>query len=298
MKIAVLASPESWYVRDLARAAAARHEIVQAPFDQISSCTEFSASQAKYETHVSAGPIDLSSFEAVLVRTMPPGSLEQVVFRMDALAALEQAGVLVLNPPKAIEAAVDKFLTTARLAAGGLPTPRTLVCQTVDAAMEAFERLGRDVIVKPIFGGEGRGITRVSDDAIAWRVFSTIIQLRAVIYLQEFVSHSGYDLRVLLIGDEPFAMRRESASDYRTNISRGAIGKPHKLTDEELELARRSASLIGAPLAGVDLLRDASGKLYVIEVNGVPGWQATSRVLGIDIAAKVLAYVETLGGKR
>ena len=94
---------------------------------------------------------------------MPPGSLEQVVFRMDLLARLEAAGTWSFNPARAIEAAVDKYLTTARLAAAGLPVPRTGVCQTVEDALAGFDALGGDVVLKPLFGGEGRGIARLAD---------------------------------------------------------------------------------------------------------------------------------------
>ena len=88
---------------------------------------------------------------------MPAGSLEQVVFRMDIL---HSAKVPVLNPPRAVETCVDKFLTSARLAAAGLPTPETTACQTADDALAAFAELGGDVVVKPLFGAEGRGIAR------------------------------------------------------------------------------------------------------------------------------------------
>src|SRR5207237_7469693 len=108
-------------------------------------------------------PASLSDYDGVLVRTMPPGSLEQVVFRMDVLHRLERRGVRVLNPPLAVEACVDKYVTTARLEAAGLPVPPTIVCQHADDALEAFTALGGDVVVKPLFGSEGRGMVRVSD---------------------------------------------------------------------------------------------------------------------------------------
>ena len=69
---------------------------------------------------ITCGGRDLAEFDAVLVRTMPPGSLEQVVFRMDCLGRYEAAGGVVINPARAIEAAVDKFLTSAKLQAAGL----------------------------------------------------------------------------------------------------------------------------------------------------------------------------------
>src|SRR5207249_6795759 len=134
-------------------------------------------------------PLDLTEFNAVIIRTMPPGSLEQVVYRMDVLARLEGAGVVVLNSAKSVECAVDKYLTTARLEAAGLPVPATVVCENSEDALAAFERLGSDVVVKPIFGSEGRGILRVSDPDLALRTFRTLERLQAVLYLQQFVDH-------------------------------------------------------------------------------------------------------------
>lgn len=185
MKIAVLASPDSWYARDLQRAAKLDHQVVILPFSQIQ--TELDQDRLRI---TSAGS-DLLSFDAVIVRTMPVGSLEQVVFRMDALAGCEASGVLVVNPAKAIEAAVDKYLTSAKIVQAGLLSPRTCVCQTVDEAMEAFEKLGKNVVVKPLFGSEGRGITRVSDIDLAHRAFKLLAQIGAVMYLQEFIDHEG-----------------------------------------------------------------------------------------------------------
>ncbi len=284
MRIAVLASPKSWYLADLRRAAGAHHEITPLPFTALVGAVGAASS-------VTCQGVALTQFDAVLVRTMPPGSLEQVVFRMDVLAQLERAGVLVLNPPRAIEAAVDKYLATVRLAEAGLLVPSTIVCQTVDDAMAAFSNLNSDVVLKPLFGSEGRGIARLNDEALALRAFQMLTQLGAVLYLQEFIPHPGYDLRILKIGPRYFGIRRENPHDWRTNVSRGATASRLELTPKLLELAERAAGAIGAPLAGVDLLPGSDGQLYAIEVNAVPGWQAVARALEVDVAAAVLEYV-------
>jgi RimK family alpha-L-glutamate ligase len=286
MRFAVLASPESWYLKDLARAAAGRHDLLPVTFSDLASTLSSAGAT------VASGPTPLDSVDAVIVRTMPPGSLEQVVFRMDALARLEAAGVVVINPPKALEVAVDKYLTSARLAAAGLAIPHTIVCQTAEAAMAAFAMLGGDVVLKPLFGAEGRGITRLTDEALALRAFKMLEQLGAVLYLQEFIAHEGCDLRLLVIGRRVLGMRRRNPLDWRTNISRGAIAEPLEVTDELADLAHRAAAAVGAPLAGVDLLPSLDGRLYTIEVNAVPGWRALARALRIDAAALVLEYVE------
>ena len=160
--------------------------------------------------------------------------------------------------------------------------------------MAAFETLGGDVVVKPLFGSEGRGIARLQDEALAGRAFRMLAQLGGVLYVQEFIPHEGYDLRVLVIGERMFAMRRRSETDWRTNISRGAIAEPVELTAEMSRVARQVADAIGAPVAGVDLLPTRDGTLYAIEVNAVPGWKALAAALDVDIARIVLDYVEHL----
>jgi RimK family alpha-L-glutamate ligase len=289
LRLAVLAAPESWYARDLARAAA-DHEIVTLPFSAISAAV-LPTSDLRPPTSVLTAGRNLADFDAVLVRTMPPGSLEQVVFRMDCLARYEAAGGVVINPARAVEAAVDKFLTTAKLHAAGLLTPHTICCQTADEAMAAFAELGGDVVLKPLFGSEGRGITRLNDEALALRAFKMLAQLGAVLYLQEFIPHEGHDIRLLVIGQRVLAVRRHNKLDWRTNISRGATAEPFTPDDALIEMAKRAASAVGAPLAGVDLLPGKDGQLYTIEVNAVPGWKGLAKALNIDVARLVLDFV-------
>ena len=287
MKIALLGSSASWYFLDLVRAAAGRHEIAAVTFKDLWSdvCTTWAS--------LESGGFDLKKAECVLVRTMPPGTLEQVVFRMDALAELEASGRLVINPPRGVEAAVDKYLTTMRLQRAGLLVPRTIVCQTADAAMSAFATLGRDVVMKPLFGGEGRGITRLADDGLAERAFRMIEQLGGVMYLQQFVPHEGCDLRLLVIGRRVLGIRRVNNLDWRTNVSRGAKAESLEVTPELAEIAHQAAAAVGLPLAGIDLLPGCDGRLYAIEVNAVPGWRALAAALKVDVARLVLKLVES-----
>lgn len=291
MRLAVLSSPTSWYFRDLERAAGAEHELRCLPFTQLRSRVggEDDWRSARY----AAGEANLEEFDAVLVRSMPPGSLEQVVVRMDILGQLHMAGVPVVNPPKALEAAIDKYVTSIRLAAAGFLTPRTVICQGSDAACEAFHELGGDVVVKPLFGGEGRGITRISDEALALRCFSMLEQLGAVHYVQEFIPHDGCDWRLLVIGERVYGIRRVNPHDWRTNVSRGAHTEPLEVDGDLRELALQASAAIGAPLAGIDVLPGKDGRRYLIEVNAVPGWRALARTLNVDIARGVLDYIES-----
>jgi ribosomal protein S6--L-glutamate ligase len=325
LRCAVLAAADSWYYADLKRAAADRHELTCVPFRSLASTVSVRKGEplrvrdpregeapALREGEAPAEPLnqlspavrieslgsDLNHFDAVLVRTMPPGSLEQVVFRMDALARIEQAGVPVINPPRAIECAVDKYLTTARLAEAGLPVPRTVACQTIEDGLQAFETLGRDVVLKPLFGSEGRGIARLTDEAFAERACRLLVGLGSVLYLQEFIAHEGFDIRVLVIGKQVLAMRRVNKLDWRTNVSRGAIAEAIEPTDEWVALARQSAQVVGASVAGVDLLTGRDGSTFVIEVNAVPGWRAMSDAHDRDIAAMVLEHAAEVAAQR
>lgn len=284
MHFAVICAPESWYLKDLRRAAADRFELSAVNFRDLTA--RLDASGPRF----TAGPLDLRQVDALLVRTMPPGTLEQVVYRMDVLGQLEAAGRVVLNPPRSIEAAVDKYLASAKLLAAGLTTPRTIICQTHEEALAAFEELGGDVVVKPLFGAEGRGIARVSDPALADRAFRMLAQLGAVLYVQQFIPHDGYDQRVLVVGRKMWGIERHNPNDWRTNVSRGAKATPLEVTAELAGLARRATDALGAQVAGVDLLPARDGNLYVLEVNAVPGWQALSRALSVDVAREVLEF--------
>ena len=289
MEIALLAQRTSWYGRELARAAAERgHRACQVDFPRLVG----SVGSAKRV--VTADGEDLLSFDAVVVRTMPAGSLEQVVYRMDALWRLSAAGVTVLNPPKALECAVDKYLALARLESSGLTVPPTVVCESAETALEAFEQLGGDVLVKPIFGSEGRGIVRVSDRELALRTFRTLARIGAVLYVQRFIENEGFDLRVLVLGDRVLgAMRRSANGDFRSNVSCRATAEEHRPTQDEVQTALGAAQACGAPFAGVDLLYGRDGTCYVIEVNAVPGWRAFARVTGVNVAAAVIASLES-----
>jgi RimK family alpha-L-glutamate ligase len=280
MRIAILSAGTGWHVQDLIRAA---NEL-----GHIAAAVDFRSLSAGVEI----APTTLSGFDAAIVRTIPAGSLEQVVFRMDVLHAASLRGLPILNPPRAVETCVDKYLTNVRLAAAGLPTPPTHVAQQAEDALAAFEQLDRDVVIKPVFGAEGRGMQRISDRELAWRTFRVLEQTGQLIYQQQFIPHPGHDLRVLVMGGKVrAAMQRKAANDWRTNVAQG--GTPHRieLSPRETDLAIRAAEAVGCPVAGVDLLPGPKGALYVIEVNAVPGWRALAPTCKIDVATEIVRFL-------
>jgi RimK family alpha-L-glutamate ligase len=233
-----------------------------------------------------------SSFDCVLVRILPRGSLEQIIFRVDALHLLAARGVRVLNSARAIERTVDKYYTSGLLAQAGLPTPRTRVCERADDALPAFEALGGDVIVKPLFGSMGQGLVRVQDPDVAYRVFKALDLAREVYYLQEALPHAGRDLRAFVLGGRVLAAMERVALGWRTNVARGGQPQPARLTPEQERLCLRAAEVVEAEYAGVDLLPAADGRDYLLEVNGIPGWQGLQTVTGTDIAGEIVAYLQ------
>src|SRR5215213_3889892 len=290
MRIALLSGGDGWHVRDLMRAAADLGHVAE-PVDFRRVIASVGEPGGLALGTIPDAP-DLDTFDAVIVRTMPPGSLEQVVFRMDRLHALAARGVPVLNPPRALEVCVDKYLALVRLRQAGLRVPDTIVCQHADGALEAFDALGRDVVVKPLFGSEGRGMVRVTDPELAWRTFRAIERTQAVLYLQKFVPHPGWDLRAFVLNGKVLAaMRRTARGDWRTNVAQGASTEPVTLTPDQEDLALRAAAAVGTVAAGVDLLPGPGGELYVIEVNAVPGWRALGPATGVDMARELIVAV-------
>jgi RimK family alpha-L-glutamate ligase len=234
-----------------------------------------------------SGTAELDQADAVLARIIPSGSLEQIIYRVDALHRLEDRGVRVMNSPRAIERTVDKFWTSALLEQCGLPTPETVVCESVEEAFAALRELG-DVIVKPLFGSMGLGMVRVSDEEMAYRVFRTIEHIRGVFYLQRTIDHEGRDIRAFVLGGRVLGAIERRSEGWRTNLARGGTARAVELPREWNNLAVRAAAAVGAEYAGVDLLPARDGTIYVLEVNGIPGWQGLQEATGLDVAGAVI----------
>lgn len=286
MRIAVLTSGRGWHARELERALGERgHECLTAPIARL-------VGRIGPELSLGVPDLQLETCDAVLVRGIPRGSLEQIVFRVDALHLLAASGVRVVNSAHAIERTVDKFFTSALLQRAGVPTPRTIACEGAEGALEAFVELGGDVIVKPLFGSRGLGMVRVQDPDLAYRVFHALEWERAVYYLQEALSHGGRDVRAFVLGDRVVAAMERIAGGWRTNVARGARVRPLELSPEQEQLCVQAARAVGADYAGVDLLPSAAGGQYVLEVNGIPGWQGLQSTTAIDLAAELVAHLE------
>ena len=289
MRIAVLAARTGWHTTELERAAAERgHQAVVLPYEGLVASIGPASGLRSRST-------ELDGVDAVLARIIPSGSLEQIIFRVDALHRLEDRDVRVMNSPRAIERTVDKFWTSALLEQCGVATPETVVCDSADEATAAFRALG-DVIVKPLFGSMGLGMVRVSDEEMAFRVFRTIEQIRGVYYLQRTIDHGGVDIRAFVVGGRVLGSIERRSTGWRTNLARGGSARSVVLSDEWSSLAVRAAAAVGADYAGVDLVADSDGKVYVLEVNGIPGWKGLQEATNIDVAGRLVDFLALQAG--
>jgi RimK family alpha-L-glutamate ligase len=287
VRIAVLAARTGWHTEQLERAASVRgHSATVLPYEGL-------VAEIGPSSGLQSRSIHLDDMDLVLARIIPSGSLEQIVFRVDALHRLEDRGTKVVNSPRTIERTVDKFWTSALLEQCGIPTPATVVCESPEAAMAAFRSMG-DIIVKPLFGSMGLGMVRVSEEETAYRVFRVLEQIRGVYYLQQAIEHDGVDLRVFVIGGRVIAAIERRSPGWRTNLARGGTARSITLTSEQSTLAVRAAAAVGADYAGVDLLPARDGPTYVLEVNGIPGWRGLHQATGIDVAGELLDYLASV----
>lgn len=299
-RVLVLGPSEGWHADQLRLAAQGKgmsiqwstYESLSTSFDgrgeQDVACAITSGDRLPALQESQLPVVSLRDFDVVLARTMPVGSLEQITFRLSALHSLVMEGRQVVNSPTALEIAIDKYRTLSRVARLGYQVPATRVVQTRREAMQAFDELGGDVVVKPLFGGEGRGVMRVSDRELAWFTFATLERIDAVLYVQAFVRPGGVDTRLLVIGDEIFAIRRYAVEGWKTNVSLGGRSEAVAISDEQHQLARSIADDIGMKIGSVDLLDCESGIPKVLEVNAVPGWKGAESALGFSIAERMM----------
>ena len=286
MRIGIITRNEDSYSTIQLHEALSRHDIQRVCFS-FPQCV----AHVGCKPSVKAGHLHLlEGLDALVIRPIGRGSLEELVFRMDMLYRLQRLGLYIVNSPEAIEHCVDKYDVLTILEENGIPVPRTAVTENIGEALQSFDELGSDVIVKPIFGSRGVGATRVIDREVASTVFSAIAFHHCVIYIQEFVNHGFSDIRAFVIGDRVVAAMRRIAESWKTNYSQGA--RPVALDlDKPLEdLAVKSARLIDCKIAGVDILEGPDGPV-VVDINSQPGWKGLQSVATVNIADEVVNFV-------
>jgi [lysine-biosynthesis-protein LysW]---L-2-aminoadipate ligase len=232
---------------------------------------------------------------------LPDVVLNRSVSHTRALyAALGYAhyGVPTVNTPSVVELAGDKVRTSLRLAERGVPTPRTVVALSPEAALKAVEAVGYPAVLKPAVGSWGRLMAKVDDPDSAEQVIEHKVALgspvHSVFYVQEYVPKPDRDLRVFVVGTEAIAAMYRRSSAWRTNAARGATAEEAPLSSELRELALRAAEAVGGGVLAVDLMESRRG-LVVHEVNPTPEFKTLAAATGADIAGKIVDYAVEVG---
>lgn len=225
--------------------------------------------------------------DAVFVRGVPGGTLEEVVLYLDILHALKLLNVPVYNDGQAIERSVDKAMTSFLLHQAGLPTPMTWALKNrADAIKIAEQELknGHFLITKPLFGSQGEGIRRIEKMTdLFWLTASN-----GVYYFQRFVHCSGdgfSDYRAFVINNRAVAIMRRRGKSWLNNVARGAACEAIDLDPAIAEIAIKAAKALAMEYAGVDIIQDRAGRYTVIEVNSIPAWKGLESVVAVNIAA-------------
>ena len=227
--------------------------------------------------------------KAALVRGFGAAVTQKIFFRLDILRAIEECNVKLINSRESLEVASDKFLTSVFLDNHKIPTPKTIICEDPIRALEGFEELGKDCVIKPLYGSKGVGITRLNDRGFAENVIFSLSKLNQVLYLQEFIEHHNRDIRILVLGDKVIAGMYRISDNWKTNINFGAKPEPIEITQELEDLAIKAATITRTEIAGVDIVESERGFL-VLEVNSIPGFTALQKVSKVNIAEEIVQY--------
>ncbi|MCB1507113.1 MAG: RimK family alpha-L-glutamate ligase [Hyphomicrobiaceae bacterium] len=241
-----------------------------------------------FDTRMACG-IDIPGFEGTLpdgafVRSVSTGSLEQITLRLGVLHALRESGVRVWNDARTIERCVDKSTATFLFQQAGLPVPPTRVGEGLPNAQRFMEEQRYDIVVKPLFGSQGNGVTRVSQaaDLPAPETVGNVYYAQR--YLRRVDETEFVDWRILVSGGRILAAMSRAGATWVTNIHQGATAAAFDYDEQMGSLALRACAAIGADYAGVDIIRDEAGNLMVLEINSNPAWKGLQSVTDVNIA--------------
>lgn len=215
-----------------------------------------------------------------------------------ATRCLAHYGVPTVNAPDVVELAGDKILTSLRLAERGVPTPRTVVALSPEAALRAVEQIGYPAVLKPAVGSWGRLMAKVDTPEQAEQLIEHKSALgspiHSIFYVQEFVPKPDRDLRAFVVGESVVAAMYRRSTDWRTNAARGATAEPAVVSGELGELALRAAAAVGGGVLAVDLMEAKEG-LVVHEVNPTPEFKTLSAATGADVAGAIVDHAVRIG---
>jgi ribosomal protein S6--L-glutamate ligase len=216
-------------------------------------------------------------------------------YGLAVLRQFEMMGVFPLNESVAIGRSRDKLRSMQILARDGIGLPVTTFAHDPSQTEEVVKLAGgAPLVVKLLEGTQGIGVVLADTDRSAKSVIEAFRGANVNILVQEFIKEAGgSDIRAFVVGGKVVAaMKRQGAEgEFRSNLHRGGSAAPVKISPEERSTAVRAAKSLGLNVCGVDMLRTNHGAV-VMEVNSSPGLEGVENATGIDIAGKIIDFME------
>jgi ribosomal protein S6--L-glutamate ligase len=288
MKIGILAKKHHVYSHQRLVEAGTKRGHDMRLIDTSSCYMNISASAP--EIHYRGGEV-IRGLDAVIPRVGPLLTLHGT----SVVRQFEMMNVYTVNSSLSISRARDKLRSLQYLVKKGIPIPTTGFAYSPDDTEDLIDMVGGPpLIIKLLEGTQGQGIVIAETRAAARSVISAFKQLRANILVQEFIKEAeGTDLRCLVVGKRVVAsmMRVAKVGEFRANIHQGGRAEKTKISKEETAMAVAAAKAMGLNIAGVDLIRSTKGPL-VLEVNSSPGLEGIEKASGVDVASKMIEFIE------
>ena len=214
---------------------------------------------------------------------------------LHSTAALEGKGVNVINCLNTSIFAGNKLFTHMLLQKQGIPTPFSAVAFSEEAALEALEKNGYPMVLKPTVGSWGRMIALLKDRDSAEGIMESrekMYPIYQVYYLEEFVQRPPRDIRAIMIGDKVVAAiyRYSGNGQWKTNMALGGRAEVCKVTKELEDICIKAKNAVFGEIVGVDLMESKEKGLVVHEVNNTTEYKNTVRVTEVDIPAMMIDY--------
>ena len=210
----------------------------------------------------------------------------------------EVMGIKCLNGSQEITKSRDKLHTLQIMSQHNISVPVTSFANSSYDTKDLINLVGgAPLVVKLLEGTKGVGVVLAEKNKAAESVINAFRSLKADVLVQHYVKESkGCDLRCFVIGNEVVASMERTAQEgeFRANIHLGATARAAEITDEERDLAIRAAQIIGLEVAGVDMVRSNSGP-KLLEINSSPGLEGIEKATGVDVARKMIEYLEKFG---
>lgn len=233
----------------------------------------------------------LEGYDAVIPRI----GASVTFYGLAVLRQFEMMGVYPVNESVAIGRSRDKLRSMQLLARDGIGLPVTTFAHDPKQTSEVLELAGgAPIVIKLLEGTQGLGVVLADTDRSAKSVVEAFRATNTNILLQEFIKEAGgTDIRAIVVGGKVIAAmkRTGAAGDFRSNLHRGGSAQVIKLSPEERATAVRAAKSMGLNVCGVDMLRANHGPV-VMEVNSSPGLEGVEKATGLDIAGKIIEYME------